>query len=263
MPGSPIRSHFGTPAACAAASRPASSPLTSATTSSYCASEAIVAGSPRMCISTAGKPSRATVGSISRSIAPPLTSLTTRAPSAASSAATAAQLVSTEIGARSGEARRACTTGAARRSSSSGETATAPGRVDTAPTSIMSAPAASSSRACAVAAAAESKRPPSENESGVTLRTPISSVRRPHRTSPSSSSDPSGQTRCSGAASSGGSAASIAAAVAPDRGWRAAGSISASGSRTKRRSPMRWCGSSSGRLGATSPLDASECFRSP
>src|ERR1700757_287364 len=42
---------------------------------------------------------------------------------------------------------------------------------------MMSAPSSTSRRACATAAVGSRKRPPSENESGVILRTPITSGR--------------------------------------------------------------------------------------
>ena len=48
-----------------------------------------------------------------------------------------------------------------------------PGRVDCPPTSMMSAPASAMRRACATAAATPACRPPSLNESGVTLRMPM------------------------------------------------------------------------------------------
>ena len=67
----------------------------SATTSSYEASEDMVSGVPRMCISTAGTPSAAIVGSMCGSCVPPLTSLTQCAPRATSSRATTLELVST------------------------------------------------------------------------------------------------------------------------------------------------------------------------
>ena len=53
----------------------------------------------------------------------------------------------------------------------------APGRVDSPPTSSQSAPSASRARPWAMAAAWSSNCPPSENESGVTLMTPITSGR--------------------------------------------------------------------------------------
>ncbi len=56
-----------------------------------------------------------------------------------------------------------------------GRPASAPGRVDSPPTSTTAAPAAAMARPCSTAAAWSSHRPPSEKESGVTLRTPITS----------------------------------------------------------------------------------------
>ena len=54
-----------------------------------------------------------------------------------------------------------------------------PGRVDSAPTSRMSAPAFCSERACAMARSAVRNLLPSEKLSGVTFRTPMISVRLP------------------------------------------------------------------------------------
>ena len=64
-----------------------------------------------------------------------------------------------------------------------GGTGCAPGRVDSPPTSRRSAPSATSARPCSTAAPASSHRPPSENESGVTLTTPMTAGRALH-TSP-------------------------------------------------------------------------------
>ena len=66
------------------------------------------------------------------------------------------------------------TTGIVRSSSSFGGTGSAPGRVDSPPTSMIDAPSLASRRACAIAATWSSNAPPSENESGVTLTTPMS-----------------------------------------------------------------------------------------
>ena len=59
------------------------------------------------------------------------------------------------------------------RAASPASTATAPGRVDSPPMSSMEAPSASIFRAARDASSAWLKRPPSENESGVTLRMPM------------------------------------------------------------------------------------------
>ena len=66
----------------------------------------------------------------------------------------------------------------------------APGRVDSPPTSTRSAPSAASARPCATAAAGSNQSPPSENESGVTLTTPMT-----HRPA-----DGRGADRCGGRA---------------------------------------------------------------
>ena len=61
-----------------------------------------------------------------------------------------------------------------RLSSSSSVTGVCPGRVDSPPTSTIAAPSATMVLARATAAAGSKWRPPSENESGVTLRMPMS-----------------------------------------------------------------------------------------
>src|SRR5436309_4666624 len=68
-------------------------------------------------------------------------------------------------------------TGSTRRSSSSTGTSAAPGRVLSPPTSTTSAPSAARAKPWPTAASGSSQRPPSENESGVTFRTPMTSGR--------------------------------------------------------------------------------------
>ena len=64
-------------------------------------------------------------------------------------------------------------TGSTRAISSSAATAAAPGRVDSPPMSRRSAPSNASRSPWAIAASASENAPPSENESGVTLTTPM------------------------------------------------------------------------------------------
>src|SRR5215472_8437221 len=77
-------------------------------------------------------------------------------------------------------------TGSTRRNSSSAPTtaesvpARAPGRVDSPPTSTISAPSSSRRSPCAIAASGEKCCPPSENESGVTFTIPTTAVRLPN-----------------------------------------------------------------------------------
>src|ERR1700742_5025058 len=106
---------------------------------------------------------------------PPLTSLTSRAPASRASSATDARMVSTLTGTPARAS--SVMTGRTRRTSSSAEIRCAPGRVDSPPTSTMSAPWTASSSPCATAASAPSHWPPSENESGVTLTTPMTRQR--------------------------------------------------------------------------------------
>src|SRR5947207_2507120 len=116
-------------------------------------------------------------------------SLTIPAPEAIAARATGPWLVSMLTSARSPSSwTRAATTGIASAASVSASTGsrspyTEAGRVDSAPTSRISAPASTKPRACASAAATTSSSllpglasPSPENESGVTLRMPISHV---------------------------------------------------------------------------------------
>src|SRR5205823_4427156 len=68
-------------------------------------------------------------------------------------------------------------TGSTLANSTSGSTRGAPGRVDSPPTSTRSAPASRIATPWATAWSRSSHRPPSENESGVTLRMPITTQR--------------------------------------------------------------------------------------
>jgi hypothetical protein len=100
------------------------------------------------------------------------TSFTIVRPTCNAVSATSALFVSTEIVSSGQRSRSAAITGTTRRISSSGSIGRAPGRVDSPPTSIASAPSAISFRACATALAGEKKLPPSLKLSGVTLRMP-------------------------------------------------------------------------------------------
>src|SRR5882757_1137870 len=174
-PGSIAIRSAATPAARAASTRAHSSRRTSATTSSYAASLVMSLLCPRQCIRIHGTPAAASTPAMSGSASPPLTSLITLAPAASAAAATAARLVSTEHGTPA--AASSVITGSTRRISSAASTRSAPGRVDSPPTSTRSAPSARIARPCATAASSEAYRPPSENESGVTLRTPMTTQR--------------------------------------------------------------------------------------
>src|SRR5659263_492449 len=123
---------------------------------------------PRQCMATYTAPVCATTSYIASSARPPETSLMIAAPCATASRATRARVVSTLTVAP--RATSASTTGSTRASSSSTGTRRAPGRVDSAPMSSRASP-------CATAAPGVNHRPPSENESGVTLTTPMTSVR--------------------------------------------------------------------------------------
>src|ERR1700712_3706559 len=129
---------------------------------------------PRLCMSTYGTPRAAMSGNIAGS-APPLTSLTSTAPASSAASATDARAVSTLT--RAPAATSPATTGSTRSRSSVSVTRTAPGRVDSPPTSSTSAPSFSICSPARTADSGDSNRPPSENESGVTLTMPITRVR--------------------------------------------------------------------------------------
>src|SRR5450759_2524487 len=125
---------------------------------------------PRECITTYGTPAVATSGAIAGSTTPPLTSFTIRAPTASAASATAARVVSMLTTAPAPASAR--TTGSTRRRSSVSSTRAAPGRVDSPPTSTMSAPAASIARPWRTPGAVSWYVSPPENERGVTWSTP-------------------------------------------------------------------------------------------
>src|SRR5258706_1023057 len=130
----------------------------------------MVAGSPCLCISQTAQSLFAMASSAPGAESASM-SLIIDAPAASASFITRGRRVSTETG-RSESDRR---TGRIRRSSSSSGTGSAPGRLDSPPMSMMSAPSSASARACAIANLASKKRPPSEKESGVTFTTPMTS----------------------------------------------------------------------------------------
>src|SRR4051794_1149641 len=122
-----------------------------------------------MCMRQQPAPLEATTPAIAGSWRKADTSLTMVAPACRAVSATATLRVSMEMVA--GES--LSMTGTTRRSSSSSETGSAPGRVDSPPTSRTPAPSLSRCSPCATAASAEKYNPPSEKESGVTFTTPI------------------------------------------------------------------------------------------
>ena len=85
-------------------------------------------------------------------------------PAATAPSATSARMVSMLTGTPASAS--PATTSSTRASSTSAAIRSAPGRVDSPPTSMMSAPRRCSSTPAATAAADEAKRPPSEKESG-------------------------------------------------------------------------------------------------
>src|SRR5688572_3107163 len=137
-----------------------------------------------MCIRQTPTPLPATA-SIAPGAVRAATSFTIVAPAAMARRMTPGLRVSIETGIASVAARRS-TTGRTRRSSSSSPTGALPGRVDSPPTSMIAAPSAAMRSAHATAESTATKRPPSEKESGVTFRTPMttglprSSEKRPH-----------------------------------------------------------------------------------
>ena len=124
-----------------------------------------------MCMRTRPAPRSATSAAISGSPRSAVTSLTIVAPASSAASATAAFEVSTEIvDPEPGQPRHHRLDPAQLLLD---RDRAAPGRVDSPPTSRMSAPCAASSRPCEIAASGSRYSPPSENESGVTFTTPI------------------------------------------------------------------------------------------
>ena len=196
-----------------------------------------------MCISTTGHPRWASSGSMPGSAAPPLTSFTSVAPASSAAAATSARDVSTEMGTCAVVSRRrsSATSGTTRRISSSAETGAAPGAVLAPPMSSTSAPSRASRSACAAAAGSAPSSPPSEKESGVALRMPITRVRSRQRQAPLGS----GVVRTRAPPSYCGDRLRVSSSCATVRwctGCSSVGRISFRGSRTNPRSAMRGCG---------------------
>ena len=106
---------------------------------------------------------------------PPLTSFTYVAPAAIACLATSDLVVSILTTAPSFTI--SVITGITRFNSSSSVTLAAPGRVDSPPTSMMSAPSAINLRAWAIASFESKNFPPSAKESGVTFKIPNTKVR--------------------------------------------------------------------------------------
>ena len=100
----------------------------------------MVPGSPSMCIRQQPQPREATSSAISGSPRNAVTSFTIDAPASSAASATTRLVVSTEISQPPFSAANPSTTGSTRRNSSSSATGSAPGRVDSPPTSNTAAP---------------------------------------------------------------------------------------------------------------------------
>ena len=131
---------------------------------------------PRQCIATYGSPPSATTAAMSGSASPPHTSLTTTAPASSAAAATAGPH-GVDADQRSGGREVAHHGQHPARPPPRPAPARAPGRVDSPPTSTRSAPSREQLEPVRDRGVVVEVRPPSENESGVTLTTPITSVR--------------------------------------------------------------------------------------
>ena len=170
-PGSSAMRSAPMPAAVAAERRSARKRRTSTTTSSYAGAACMVPGSPSMCMrhTPAVRCAAAACNAPGRCSA--RTSFTMSAPASSTAAITSGRLVSTDTGTPSVTA--CWTTGSTRRSSSARSGVAEPGRVDSPPMSRMSTPSATRVSQWRRAASVSAWRPPSENESGVTLTMPI------------------------------------------------------------------------------------------
>src|SRR3984893_10725052 len=164
----------------------------------------MVRGSPCICTRHTAQP-LATTASSAPGSRNARTSLMSPAPAALAARMTSALLVSIEM-ITAVAARSRSITGMTRRNSSAAPTGSAPGRVDSPPTSMSAAPSAAMRTPCSTAAATETERAPSEKESGVTFSTPMATGRvRSRVLSPQRSSTASPKIRffCSGCARSG------------------------------------------------------------
>ncbi len=202
----------------------------------------MVRGVPCMCMSTSPQPASATRGNIPGSAMPADMSLTASAPAARAARAVPALIVST-VSATSSSARIAATAGSRRRISSSAPTGSAPGRLDSAPRSRTSAPAAAMARARSRAASGSAAREASWKLSGVRLTMPMirgrpagSSTRLPrfHAGAEKGAGGPPFAGLCP---------CSLKPVPAPDR-RRAAGRARAPEPTRRSRRPRRWNGRS-------------------
>src|SRR5438093_740526 len=177
MPGSRISFWADTPELRARATASSAQPSISRMMSELGGRVCIVAGSPREWARTSAAPTRAASSASPGPGRRPETSFTSAAPRSSAARATSGLRVSIEIG--SGYDSSPSSTGSTRSSSSAVDTVSEPGRVDSPPMSRMSAPSSAMAQARAIAAAGSRKRPPSKNESGVTLSTPMMHVLEP------------------------------------------------------------------------------------
>src|SRR6266481_355893 len=125
-----------------------------------------------------GVPRRCATSAMRGSKRRPEMSLMICAPALMAASATCDLRVSTAMGIFSAP-RKPSNTGRIRASSVSAAVPVEPGRVDSPPMSSRSAPARSISKACSIALCGSRNLPPSEKLSGVTLSTPMTSVRSP------------------------------------------------------------------------------------
>lgn len=168
-PGSSIIPSLRMPAASAASALSARKRETDSTASPLIPG-ALSKIPPSACIITAATPVWAHSSIIPGALSA-FTSLTMEAPMEMHLSATSGFIVSTDTGMLS-EGTRSLRTGTSLDSSSSADTGSAPGLVDSPPMSMMDAPASAISMPWRTAAAPV-QRPPSEKESGVALRTPM------------------------------------------------------------------------------------------
>src|SRR3989440_2485326 len=172
-PGSMITFSLGTPAAIARAAATTRNRLISSIRSPGYSVPSW------LCITTSPHPCRAARSAMAGERVRPQTSFRIAAPAATPTCATSGLDVSIDTGTPESRASRRRTS-SVRETSSATDTGTCPGRVDSPPTSSMSAPSVTMRMPCATAASTSWPRPSPLNESGVTLTIPITYVRRPH-----------------------------------------------------------------------------------
>ena len=175
-PGSPDYRHYLTALQYAAEYGPSPAEVTQV--SAVLRSEGLTVSSPEP--GSTLLPVSGTASVVSAALGTPLESVQAPGDAARAIVNTASPQIPDNVIGPTNFAALAVITGTTRASSSAAATGSDPGRVDSPPTSMIVAPSSNNRSPCATAFVASMYLPPSENESGVTLTTPMISVRRPN-----------------------------------------------------------------------------------